>query len=687
MTAWGGQERMEQDVVISVPPDASPELIRQLAEAFPDAQIELPAPPDIDEGPTIDEALAEVVAAAPGLPQAVLDWWNALPLAGWGALLLILGAIVVGYAGERLVVALLPRVPPGDPEGDFRARLPKGLMFLLRGAVRLGAFVVVGTLAYRAMAPADRELGNLARHVLHILVMTRSFMLIIEALTAPGARWRRLMGFDEDGAVKVRREGLIMIAVVLPAWVVREFVDSAVGAAPSAASLRLVTILVAGLILARFFLRIAEPVRRVLLRRFEDVVAMPGWSAWPARHWAWFYVAAVVIDMMMKAIGVLGLLGPAAARGSGAAISTLMLAPLIIAGLSVWNREAAEQAAEDGRRRGVAVGLFALAEGAVILLAGGLIMRAWGIDPLNPPRGDGIAGIVPGLVQAAVVLVATFALWRALTALLTPPPMPEDGETLRDEDIAARHRIATILPVIRGFALAVLAVMAAMTALSSLGVDIAPLLASAGVLGLAIGFGAQRLVADVISGLLFLYEDAFRVGEYIEVSGGKGAVERISLRSVRLRHPRGPVYTIPFSAMGTVQNHSRDYATMKFTFAVPSDTDVEKVRKLIKKAGASMMEDPEVKDFILEPMKSQGVLSIQGPSYVIGCKFTARPGKQFIVRRKAYVAIQKALEENGIHLFEPQLTVNPADPGGPLVPMTASGQPEAAQPAMVLDRG
>jgi small-conductance mechanosensitive channel len=126
---------------------------------------------------------------------------------------------------------------------------------------------------------------------------------------------------------------------------------------------------------------------------------------------------------------------------------------------------------------------------------------------------------------------------------------------------------------------------------------------------------------------------------------------------------------------------------MKFSFAIPSTVDVEKVRKLIKKAGVGMMDDPEVKDFILEPLKSQGVLSIQGPSYVIGCKFTAKPGKQFVVRRKAYVAIQKALEENGIHLFEPQLTVNPAEPGGPLVPMGAGGQPQAAEPAMVLDRG
>jgi small-conductance mechanosensitive channel len=678
---------MEQNVVITIPPDASPELIEQLAESFPDAHIETPPPPAPAYEPTVDDAVAEMVAAAPNLPAAFAEWWAALPLGSWGALLLILGAVAIGYAAERAVGAALPRPAPGDPDADFRGRLPQGLLHLARGVALLGVFVAVGTMAYRAVAPADAELADLARHILQVILTARALFLLVEALAAPGARWRRLMGFDEEGARIAKREALVLVSALIPLWVLREVVDAAIGTAPAAGGVRLLVVLLASLMTARFFLRVNEPVRRVLTRRFEGVQPRLGWSSKPAHHWAWFYVVAILVDLLMKTVGILGLLGPAAASGSGAAIRILVIAPLIVAGLSVWNREAAQDAAAQGRRRGGAIGLFALAEGVVILVAGGQLMRVWGIDPLNPPQGEGIAAIIPGLVQAAVVLVATFAIWRALNALLTPPPIPEDGENLSDEDLASRYRIATILPVIRGFALAVLAVMAAMTALSSLGVDIAPLLASAGVLGLAIGFGAQRLVADVISGLLYLYEDAFRVGEYIEVSGGKGAVERISLRSVRLRHPRGPVYTIPFSAMGTVQNHSRDYATMKFSFAVPSDTDVEKVRKLIKKAGAGMMDDPEVKDFILEPLKSQGVLSIQGPSYVIGCKFTAKPGKQFVVRRKAYVAIQKALEENGIDLFEPQLTVNPADPAGPLVPMAASGQPQAAQPAMVLDRG
>lgn len=264
-----------------------------------------------------------------------------------------------------------------------------------------------------------------------------------------------------------------------------------------------------------------------------------------------------------------------------------------------------------------------------------------------------------------MVLAAGFAVWRAVAAVLATrrAQAAGEGESVGEEGGGSSgSRLETILPVLRGFALALVGLTTLFMALTALGVNIAPLLASAGVVGLAIGFGAQRMVADVISGLLYLYEDAFRVGEYIEVSGGKGSVERISIRSVRLRHPRGPVYTIPFSAMGTVQNHSRDWATMKFNFMVSSDTDVEMVRKVVKKVGEQMMVDPDLQGKIIVPLKSQGAVAISGAAFTIGLKFTAKPGEQFAIRRRAFAALQKALKEKGIELYRPELTLADADP-------------------------
>jgi small-conductance mechanosensitive channel len=300
-----------------------------------------------------------------------------------------------------------------------------------------------------------------------------------------------------------------------------------------------------------------------------------------------------------------------------------------------------------------------LAEGLVVIAGGVMLLRAWGLDPFAPTPASGLARLLPGLVQAAVTVALGLALWRvAATLLQGAAPADEDGVPDEDAD-RSRTRLQTILPLLRSFLLVAIALVTAMTALSALGAEIAPLLAGAGVLGLAIGFGAQKLVADIISGLFYLYEDAFRLGEYIETSSGKGEVERITLRSVVLRHHRGPLYTIPFSEMGTIQNHSRDWVKNKFTFSIPSDTDLEMVRKTVKKVGQELEADPDLTGRFLEPLKSQGAIAINGPSFEIGCKFTTRPGDQFLVRRKIYAALQRAFQEKGISFFAPQLRVAP----------------------------
>jgi small-conductance mechanosensitive channel len=203
--------------------------------------------------------------------------------------------------------------------------------------------------------------------------------------------------------------------------------------------------------------------------------------------------------------------------------------------------------------------------------------------------------------------------------------------------------------------------MAGLTVFSELGVDIGPLIAGAGIFGLAIGFGAQTLVKDVISGVFFLFDDAFRVGEYVNVGSVAGTVEHVSLRSLRLRHQNGPLHTIPFGEIQHLTNYSRDWAIMKLKFRVPFDTDIEKVRKIVKKIGKSMLADPELGPNFLAPLKSQGVLSIDDSAFVMRVKFTAIPGKQFILRREVFRRIQEAFAENGIH-FAPRRVI--VDTGG-----------------------
>ncbi|MEM7023480.1 MAG: mechanosensitive ion channel family protein, partial [Pseudomonadota bacterium] len=252
-----------------------------------------------------------------------------------------------------------------------------------------------------------------------------------------------------------------------------------------------------------------------------------------------------------------------------------------------------------------------------------------------------------------------WAIWQGVKVMLEHYK-PDDEDAADDEDGMGKpgSRIETLLPVIRSFLFVAILTISAMTALAALGVNIGPLLAGAGVLGLAIGFGAQTLVKDVITGLFFLLEDAFRKGEYIDTDAGKGVVEKISMRSVQLRHHRGPLYTIAFGQMGNVVNHSRDWVKIKFQLRVPFDSDLELVRKVIKRVGQEIQEDPDLGPGILQPVKSQGVVQVDDSGFVIGVKFMSRPGEQFMIRREAYARIKKAFVENGIEFASRRVTVD-----------------------------
>src|SRR6185503_11223451 len=167
----------------------------------------------------------------------------------------------------------------------------------------------------------------------------------------------------------------------------------------------------------------------------------------------------------------------------------------------------------------------------------------------------------------------------------------------------------------------------------SIGVQIAPLIASAGVVGVAVGFGSQTLVRDILSGVFYLMDDAFSVGDYIVSGGYKGTVESFSLRSVRLRHHRGAVFTVPFGELGAVQNMSRDWVIDKMTINVTYDSDVELARKLIKKIGQELAADPEFAADTLQPLKMQGIDSFGDFAIVLRLKLMTKPGTAFGIKR------------------------------------------------------
>lgn len=184
-----------------------------------------------------------------------------------------------------------------------------------------------------------------------------------------------------------------------------------------------------------------------------------------------------------------------------------------------------------------------------------------------------------------------------------------------------------------------------------------------GVGGIAIGFGAQSLVRDVFSGILFLTDDAFREGEYVEVDGAIGTVDKISVRSLRLRHHLGALHVIPYGEIRQLTNNSRDWVIVKQKFTVPFDTDLNRVKSIFKEIGQSMYEDPYYSDNIIEPFKMQGVYDVDDIGIIVRSKFMAKPGSQFIIKKDAYDRVQQAFEENHIEFARREVRVKVAGIG------------------------
>jgi small-conductance mechanosensitive channel len=297
----------------------------------------------------------------------------------------------------------------------------------------------------------------------------------------------------------------------------------------------------------------------------------------------------------------------------------------------------------------------------VVFTALDFLASMWGV----PLAGSG--SLIGSFVEVLLVIFLGYMSYEAVKILIDrqiAKEAPADKDEEAEVGGTGESRIATLLPIFRNFLLITIVVIAAMVVLSELGVNIAPLFAGAGVVGLAVGFGAQTLIRDIFSGAFYLIDDAFRKGEYIDIGSAKGVVEKISIRSMQLRHHRGALTTVPFGEIQQVENFSRDWAVMKLAFRVTYDTDVDKMRKIIKNFGKELLEDEYYGPMFLAPLKSQGILSMEDSAMIARVKFTTKPGKQFELRKVVYAGLRDLFEKNGIKFAHRQVTVRVAGTNG-----------------------
>jgi small-conductance mechanosensitive channel len=301
------------------------------------------------------------------------------------------------------------------------------------------------------------------------------------------------------------------------------------------------------------------------------------------------------------------------------------------------------------------------------------MLGMWGIEV---HVGEEVMGAA---LKILLVISIAYVAWRVIEAAINRKLKEVQGSYETDEDSEAGgtggSRIGTLLQLFRKFLLVVLLVIVALIVLSALGIDTKPLLAGAGILGLAIGLGTQNLIKDIVSGLFFLIDDAFRIGDYVESGKAKGTVEAISVRSLKLRHTRGMVHIVPFNQLGSVTNFSRDYNITKLDFRVPFDTDVDKVRKVVKKIDKEIQQDEEMGPNLLGPIKCTGVLALDDSALIMRVKFKSKPGLQFTIQRQVFRRLKELFDEKGLEFATRHVMVRLPDEAAPEKPIDGGELP------------
>ncbi len=606
--------------------------------------------------------------------------------------LIAVGAILVGFAAmlswRRIGHAKLDALPIAHPQ-DRADRLSYLLLRALGMAVGIALFLIAGG----GVVVALSEDVHQARRVLQVFLLPVAAVLFVRLLVsialAPGATEFRLLPLTDRaaGRIALLLEVTAAIAALFAAivwWMVTMEFPRSVYRLTGLVGITVVAIMLCAAVFS--------------VKRHLDVAAITGAIESyeiPARRVIarWWHVVVVVGVVVASTVAVLRLLldlerpvmpvfGPFAVVAVAMLVHAVLLllidrslkVPTSVAVPPLRGADAppvrldpvAEAAVEQTVGSEVAYEraniLHGLAEHAALIatFVGAIvaILWTWGVDVFD---AEGIVSHAAGFVLIVVVAMLAYRAVRLwLDREIAVEWMAAQEEEARGASasvIGANTRLGTLLSIVRNFLLFAIFGLAAMMALSQLGVPITPLFAGAGVVGLAIGFGAQSLIKDMFSGMFYLIDDAFRLGEYIDIGAAKGTVEKISIRSFQLRHQNGPLNTVPFGEIQRLTNYSRDWVIVKLPVRVTYDTPVSKLSRVVKALSKELLADEDIGHMFLEPLKSQGVYQMEDSAMVIRLKFKTRPDDQFVVKRVVYAKIRETFEREGIHFAHRNVTV------------------------------
>jgi len=292
---------------------------------------------------------------------------------------------------------------------------------------------------------------------------------------------------------------------------------------------------------------------------------------------------------------------------------------------------------------------------SILLIASvAAILEIWGVGIVAGLSSGTGRQLLEGLVSIVLVLMVGAGAWELSSSAIERYLSAQDQQ---GRAVQRSARVKTLLPLVRTVIAVLITIVVALIVLSELGINIAPLLAGAGVIGLAIGFGSQKLVQDIINGGFILVEDAISVGDVVDLGGHSGVVEAITVRSIRLRDVSGTVHVIPFSAVDRVSNLTKDFSYYVLDMGVAYREDTDEVCAVMKEVLEDLRADPNFGPFILEPLEVLGVDAFADSAVIIKARIKTLPIKQWMVGREYNRRVKKRFDALGIEIPFPHQTI------------------------------
>ena len=295
-----------------------------------------------------------------------------------------------------------------------------------------------------------------------------------------------------------------------------------------------------------------------------------------------------------------------------------------------------------------------VARGILYVLIVLAVLQTWGLDVFSWFTSEAGRFVTGQAILIALIVCIALIAWEIASALIE---RYLSGTDAAGSPVARSQRARTLLPLLRNVFSVVLTVVVTMMVLSELGLNIAPLLAGAGVVGLAVGFGAQTLVKDVITGVFILLEDSISAGDVVDVAGHSGVVESVTIRTLRLRDISGTIHTVPFSEVSSIKNLTRDYSYAFLEIGVAYREDIDAVILVIEELGAELRADPAFTPHILEDIQVQGLDRFADSAVIVRARIKTKPLQQWGVRRAFNLRMKRRFDELGIEIPFPHQTV------------------------------